>query len=70
VAPVKFVPVITTDEPTHPLIGEKLVMLGAAAKVPVIAISSIPAPIVLLVPATVNLTKTCVPLYELKSIGV
>ncbi|HYK39204.1 MAG TPA: hypothetical protein VEU98_04225 [Candidatus Eremiobacteraceae bacterium] len=31
VAPVKFVPVIVTLVPTMPLVGEKLVMVGAAA---------------------------------------
>ena len=44
--------------------------VGPTSAIPVIVMSSIPAPIVALVPATVNLIFTCVPTYELKSISV
>src|SRR5262249_10981864 len=43
-APEKFVPVITTCVPTGPLVGEKLVMVGAAAVVMVKLFALAPVP--------------------------
>jgi hypothetical protein len=52
VAPVKFVPVIVTDVPIGPLVGVKLVIVGAGAvtvKVPAL-VAVPPAVVTLIVP--------------------
>ena len=49
VAPVKFVPVIVTLVPTGPLVGAKLVIVGAGTTVKLLALVAVP-------PAVVTLT--------------
>jgi hypothetical protein len=46
VAPVKFVPVITTEVPTGPLVGTKLVIVGAGATVKLLALVTVPLSVV------------------------
>ena len=45
-APVKLVPVIVTEAPTAPLVGEKLVIVGATITVNVAALVAVPAGVV------------------------
>jgi hypothetical protein len=42
VAPVKLVPVMVTRSPTRPLVGVKLVMVGAAAVTVKVAAAEVP----------------------------
>ena len=49
VAPLKFVPVIVTLVPAGPLVGVKLVIVGAGTTVKVLALVAVP-------PAVVTLT--------------
>ena len=49
VAPVKFVPVIVTLVPTGPLVGAKLLTVGAGTTVKLLALVAVP-------PAVVTLT--------------
>ena len=49
VAPVKFVPLIVTLVPTGPLVGVKLVTVGAGTTVKLLALVAVP-------PAVVTLT--------------
>ena len=46
VAPVKFVPVITTLVPTGPLVGEKLVIVGDPITVKLLALVAVPPGVV------------------------
>ena len=46
VTPVRFVPVIVTDVPTAPLVGVKLVIVGGAATVNVVALVTVPPSVV------------------------
>ena len=47
VAPVRFVPVITTEAPTGPLVGAKLVIVGApVATVKLLALVAVPPGVV------------------------
>ena len=46
VAPVRLVPVITTLVPTGPLVGLKLVIVGAAATVKELALVAVPPGVV------------------------
>ena len=48
VAPVKFVPLIVTLVPTGPLVGAKLVMVGAAMTVKLVALVAVPPGVVTL----------------------
>jgi len=49
VAPLKFVPLIVTLVPTGPLVGAKLVIVGAGTTVKLLALVAVP-------PAVVTLT--------------
>ena len=49
VAPVRFVPLITTLAPTAPLVGEKLVIVGAAMTVKDPALVAVPPGVVTLI---------------------
>ncbi len=46
VAPLRLVPVITTLAPTGPLVGEKLVIVGAATTVKLLALVAVPPGVV------------------------
>jgi hypothetical protein len=46
VAPVRFVPVITTEVPTGPVVGEKLVIVGGRATVKLLALVTVPLGVV------------------------
>ena len=46
VAPVKLIPMITTLDPTPPLVGLKLVIVGAAATVKSLALVPVPPGVV------------------------
>ncbi len=46
VAPLRLVPVITTLVPTGPLVGEKLVIVGAATTVKLPALAVVPRGVV------------------------
>jgi hypothetical protein len=46
VAPVKFVPVIVTDAPTGPLVGVKLIIVGAASTVKFVPEDPVPTEVV------------------------
>ncbi len=46
VAPLRLVPVITTLVPTVPLVGEKLVIVGAATTVKLLALVAVPPGVV------------------------
>ncbi len=46
VAPVRFVPVITTLVPTGPLVGLKLVIVGAPITVKLLALVAVPPGVV------------------------
>ena len=48
VAPVKFVPLIVTLVPTGPLVGVKLVIVGAAMTVKLAALVAVPPGVVTL----------------------
>ena len=48
VAPVKFVPLIVTLAPTVPLVGVKLVIVGAGTTVKVLALVAVPPGVVTL----------------------
>ena len=48
VAPVKFVPVIVTLVPTGPLVGAKLVIVGAGTTVKLLALVAVPPGVVTL----------------------
>ena len=48
VAPVKFVPLIVTLVPTAPLVGVKLVMVGALDTVKLLALVAVPPGVVTL----------------------
>ena len=48
VAPVKFVPLIVTPAPTGPLVGVKLVIVGAGTTVKVLALVAVPPAVVTL----------------------
>jgi hypothetical protein len=49
VAPVKFVPLMTTLVPTAPLVGVKLVIVGPLATVKLDALVAVPADVVTLI---------------------
>lgn len=70
VAPVKFVPVITTDVPTTPLVGVKLVIVGELVIVKLLAESALPAAVVTVIfPVLVPLATVaviCVSLFTVK----
>ena len=46
VAPVKLVPVITTEVPTGPLVGVKLLTVGARTTVKLLALVAVPPGVV------------------------
>ena len=48
VAPVKFVPLIVTLVPTGPLVGAKLVIVGAGTTVKLLALVAVPPGVVTL----------------------
>ena len=48
VAPVKFVPLIVTPVPTGPLVGAKLVIVGAGMTVKLLALLAVPPGVVTL----------------------
>lgn len=61
VAPVKLVPVIVTVAPTPPLVGEKLVIVGAANTVKLDELVTVPPGVVtLMVPVVVPVATTAV----------
>ena len=47
-APVKFMPVIVTPAPTGPLVGVKLVIVGAGMTVKLVALLAVPPGVVTL----------------------
>jgi hypothetical protein len=49
VAPVRFTPLIVTPAPTAPLVGVKLVIVGALATVKLDALVAVPADVVTLI---------------------
>ena len=58
VAPVRFVPVIVALVPTEPLVGEKLVMVGAPITVKLPALVAVPPGVVTAIVPVVAPTGT------------
>jgi hypothetical protein len=71
VAPVKFVPVTTTEAPTGPLVGLKLVIVGRAATVKLLADTPVPFAVVTLIgPLVVPVATVAVILVGLLTVNV